>query len=89
MTSQVLCEIDDGIAHVTFDHVAARNAMTVGMYQSLKKICQDLAQNPQVRLVIFRGAGGKSFVAGVILPNFLTLKRALMAYATKKELMTT
>ena len=44
MTAQVLCEIDDGIAHVTFDHVAARNAMTVGMYQSLKNICQDLAK---------------------------------------------
>jgi len=79
MTAQVLCEIGDGIAHVTFDHVAARNAMTVGMYQSLKNICQDLAQNPQVRLAIFRGAGGKSFVSGSDMPNFLTLKRAPMA----------
>ena len=74
MTAQVLCEIDDGIAHVTFDHVAARNAMTVGMYQSLKNICQDLAQNPQVRSAIFRGAGGKSFVAGSDIAQFSDFK---------------
>ena len=74
MTAQVLCEIDDGIAHVTFDHVAARNAMTVGMYQSLKNICQDLAKNPQVRLAIFRGAGGKSFVSGSDIAQFSDFK---------------
>ena len=74
MTAQVLCEIDDGIAHVTFDHVAARNAMTVGMYQSLKNICQDLAQNPKVRLAIFRGAGGKSFVSGSDIAQFFDFK---------------
>ena len=74
MTAQVLCEIGDGIAHVTFDHVAARNAMTVGMYQSLKNICQDLAQNPQVRLAIFRGAGGKSFVSGSDIAQFSDFK---------------
>ncbi len=74
MTAQVLCEIHDGIAHVTFDHVAARNAMTVGMYQSLKNICQDLAQNPQVRLAIFRGAGGKSFVSGSDIAQFSEFK---------------
>jgi len=74
MTAQVLCEIRDGIAHVTFDHVAARNAMTVGMYQSLKNICQDLALNPQVHLAIFRGAGGKSFVAGSDIAQFSDFK---------------
>jgi len=74
MTAQVLCEIDDGIAHVTFDHVAARNAMTVGMYQSLKSICQDLVQNTQVRLAIFRGAGGKSFVSGSDIAQFSDFK---------------
>ena len=74
MTAQVLCEIRDGSAHVTFDHVAARNAMTVGMYQGLKNICQDLAQNPKVRLAIFRGAGGKSFVSGSDIAQFSDFK---------------
>ena len=66
----VALEIRDNIAHITFDHVAARNAMTVSMYQSLKTICEDLAKNPKVRVAIFRGAGGKSFVSGSDIAQF-------------------
>lgn len=72
--AQVLLEICDNIAHITFDHVAARNAMTVGMYQSLKSICEDLANNPKIRVAIFRGAGGKSFVSGSDIAQFASFK---------------
>ena len=64
------CEVKGNIAHITFDHVAARNAMTVGMYQSLQKICEDLAQNSDVRVAILRGAGGKAFVSGSDIAQF-------------------
>lgn len=73
-TAQVLCAIRDDIAYVTFDHVAARNAMTVGMYVSLKNICQDLAKNSEARVAIFRGAGGKSFVSGSDISQFSGFK---------------
>jgi enoyl-CoA hydratase/carnithine racemase len=72
--AQVLLEIRGNIAHITFDHVAARNAMTVGMYQSLKSTCLDLAQNSDVRVAIFRGAGGKSFVSGSDIAQFASFK---------------
>ena len=72
--AQVVLEIRDSIAHITFDHVAARNAMTVGMYQSLKSICLDLAQNSAVRVAIFRGAGGKSFVSGSDIAQFASFQ---------------
>ena len=68
--AQVFFEQRGNVAHITFDHVAARNAMTVGMYQSLKTICLDIANNPQVRVAIFRGAGGKSFVSGSDIAQF-------------------
>lgn len=68
--AQVTCEIRGKFAYVTFDHVAARNAMTVGMYESLKTICQDIAKNPAIRVAIFRGAGGKSFVSGSDIAQF-------------------
>ena len=63
-------ELREGIAFITFDHVAARNAMTVGMYQSLRQICEDLAKNPAARVAILRGAGGKSFVSGSDIAQF-------------------
>lgn len=63
-------ELRNGIAYITFDHVAARNAMTVGMYQSLKSICEDLTKRPTARVAILRGAGGKSFVSGSDIAQF-------------------
>jgi enoyl-CoA hydratase/carnithine racemase len=63
-------ELRNGIAYITFDHVAARNAMTVEMYQSLKLICEDLTKSPTARVAILRGAGGKSFVSGSDIAQF-------------------
>ena len=72
--AQVTIELRDKIAYITFDHVAARNAMTVEMYQSLKTICENLAKNPSIRVAIFRGAGGKSFVSGSDIAQFTSFK---------------
>lgn len=68
--AQVSLEVFGNVAYIIFDHVAARNAMTVVMYQGLKSICEDLANNPNVRAVILRGAGGKSFVSGSDITQF-------------------
>jgi enoyl-CoA hydratase/carnithine racemase len=68
--AEVRLELRNHIAYITFDHVAARNAMTVGMYQSLKSICEDLAKNSKARVAILRGAGGKSFVSGSDIAQF-------------------
>ena len=72
--AQVTLELRGKIAYVTFDHVAARNAMTVSMYESLKSICLDIAQNRAIRVAIFRGAGGKSFVSGSDIAQFTSFK---------------
>lgn len=72
--AQVIVEYKGNIAYVTFDHVAARNAMTVGMYESLKAICLDIAKNPKIRVAIFRGAGGKSFVSGSDIAQFTSFR---------------
>ncbi len=68
--AEVRLALQGGIAHITFDHVAARNAMTVGMYQSLKAICEELTKTSSARVAILRGAGGKSFVSGSDIAQF-------------------
>ncbi|MEI6182647.1 MAG: enoyl-CoA hydratase/isomerase family protein [Polynucleobacter sp.] len=72
--AQVNFEVRGKIAYITFDHVAALNAMTVAMYESLQSICQDIAKNPNIRVAIFRGAGGKSFVSGSDIAQFTSFK---------------
>ena len=44
--------LDGNIARITFNNPAARNAMTWPMYEELKSICDDLAKNPDIRVVI-------------------------------------
>jgi 1,4-dihydroxy-2-naphthoyl-CoA synthase len=72
--AQVSLDIRGNVAHITFDHVAARNAMTVAMYERLKSICLELAKNSAVCVAIFRGAGGKSFVSGSDIAQFTDFK---------------
>ena len=58
------------MASVVFDRPAARNAMTWGMYESLERICNQLRDDSEVRVVTFRGAGRDAFVAGTDIAQF-------------------
>jgi enoyl-CoA hydratase len=48
--------------------------MTWQMYQQLGEICARLREDASVRVVVFRGAGGKAFVAGTDIAQFLEFK---------------
>lgn len=67
-------QIDGKIARVIFNNPAARNALTWPMYEELKQICDSLAKNVDIRVVIFRGAGDKAFVSGSDIQQFVDLK---------------
>jgi enoyl-CoA hydratase/carnithine racemase len=67
--------LDGKIARVIFNNPAARNALTWSMYEELQKICDSLAINPDIRVVIFRGAGDKAFVSGSDIQQFVTLRK--------------
>lgn len=66
--------IDGPLASVSFDRPQERNAMTWAMYGQLGVICEQLRQNASVRAVLFRGAGGKAFVAGTDIAQFLEFR---------------
>lgn len=62
------------VAHVTFNRPAARNAMTWAMYEGLAAACDTIESDRTVRVVVFRGAGDKAFVAGTDIAQFLEFK---------------
>ncbi len=62
--------IEGAIASVVFDRPAARNAMTWTMYQELGAICERIRNEPAVRVMSLRGAGGEAFVAGTDIEQF-------------------
>jgi enoyl-CoA hydratase len=61
---------DGAVATVIFDRPAARNAMTWQMYEQLSQICARIRSEDGLRVAVFRGAGGKAFIAGTDIAQF-------------------
>jgi enoyl-CoA hydratase len=69
-TAHTTYETDGPLATLTFNRPEARNAMTWDMYQALVDACGQVDRDPDVRVLILRGAGGKAFVAGTDISQF-------------------
>ena len=69
-TTELLFERDGATAFVTFNRPDARNAITWAMYDGLVEACDTVDRDDTIRAVIFRGAGGKAFVAGTDISQF-------------------
>ena len=52
------------IAWITFDRPEARNAFTQEMYTSLAELCDELAADDAIRVVVLQGKGDDAFVSG-------------------------
>lgn len=62
---------DGPVGHIVVDRPQARNAMTPEMYAQLDATCAAIAMDAELRCVVLRGAGGKSFVSGSDIAQFL------------------
>jgi len=67
LTDEVLFEVVDGIAIVTIDRPAARNAINTGVIEGLRQAWQRLAADDALRVGILTGSGDKAFCAGMDL----------------------
>ncbi|MCP4443869.1 MAG: enoyl-CoA hydratase [Myxococcales bacterium] len=65
--SNLLVEMKNGVAHVTLNRPAARNALSKATNEELTELAAKLGGNQEVRAVALRGAGDKSFCAGADL----------------------
>ena len=70
----LLFERKDRVAWVTFNRPDARNAMTFDMYDDLHDLCDQIDADRDVRVVVVRGAGDKSFAAGTDIRQFLSFE---------------
>lgn len=63
-TSEVLFEVSGGIARLTIDREAARNALSPGVVQGLIAGLSRAEEDASVRCVVITGAGERVFCAG-------------------------
>ena len=69
--SELLVGQDGAVLTVTFNRPEQRNAMTFAMYEGLEEACERADSDDSVRVLVLRGAGGKAFVAGTDIAQFL------------------
>jgi enoyl-CoA hydratase len=62
---------DGAVLTVLFNRPEARNAMTFAMYEGLEAACERADADESVRVLVLRGAGGRAFVAGTDIAQFL------------------
>jgi enoyl-CoA hydratase len=74
------------VGRIVFDRPAARNAMTPEMYAQFAEACANAASDAEARLVVLRGAGGKAFVAGSDISQFMSFKSAEDGIAYEREM---
>ena len=78
---------EGAVATILFDRPKARNAMTWRMYEGLAAACAELNGDKSVRVAVLRGVGGKAFIAGTDIAQFLEFATPEqgVAYEAKME----
>ena len=72
MSDPILLETTGAIASIIFNRPERRNAITFAMWNDLQRVLIDLKDDPQVRVIVFRGAGHEAFSAGADISEFET-----------------
>src|SRR5437660_7429085 len=67
---ELLFELRDGVAYVTFNRPQARNALTFAMYERLAEICNKASADRSIRALLITGAGDKAVAAGTDISQF-------------------
>lgn len=69
-TEKMKAKKKDGIGWITFNNPARRNALGYAMRESILEILADFENDPEVRVIVMRGAGDKAFVSGSDISEF-------------------
>ena len=69
-TEKLLAHKDGAIGWITFNNPARHNAVSMSMWESIPPALAAFERDPDVRLVVLRGAGEKAFVSGADISEF-------------------
>ena len=75
----LLYEKREDIAYVTLNRPQALNVYNIQMRDDLYQVLGAVKDDPEVKVVIFRGAGEKAFCAGADLNDFLSAPSPIVA----------
>ena len=70
MTDKIITEKTGGIARIIFNQPEKRNAVSLEMWEAVESATARFAEDPDIRILILSGAGGKAFVSGADISKF-------------------
>lgn len=88
MSDALIVQRGDGIARVAVDRPEVRNALDTALCAELVEVFGGLAEDPDVRVVVLRGAGERAFISGADINEFrerLASPESALAYDEEAE----
>ena len=73
--ARIATRIEGRIGWLEVDNPARKNAITLAMWQTIPQAVAELAAAPGVRVIVLRGAGEETFIAGADISEFATLRK--------------
>ncbi len=70
MNDKMLSRKDGKVGIMTFNNPEKHNAVSLEMWEAAEKILDDFVVDPDVRVIVLTGAGGKAFVSGADISKF-------------------
>src|SRR5262245_40748399 len=83
---EVLLDVDQHVAWLTINRPERRNAMSWDVIRGLRRHLEQLATDPEVRVVVLTGAGEKAFCAGADLGGMAAGASYLDLHESRGEL---
>ena len=69
-TEKLLAHKEGAIGWITFNNPARHNAVSMSMWESVPRVLAQFEKDPEIHVVIVRGAGDKAFISGADISEF-------------------
>jgi enoyl-CoA hydratase len=69
-SERMIAEKDGVIGWMSFNNPARRNAISLDMWEAIPAILDTFEADPDIRVIVLRGAGDKAFVSGADISQF-------------------
>ncbi|MEI9988052.1 MAG: enoyl-CoA hydratase/isomerase family protein [Aliidongia sp.] len=74
-TDKIIASTEGGVTPLIFNNPERHNAVSLEMWQAVREALERFAADPEVRVLVLKGAGGKAFVSGADISKFETERR--------------
>lgn len=69
-TDRMIATVENGVGWITFNQPNKRNAVSYDMWTAIPEIAAAFTDDPEVRVVVMKGAGDRAFVSGADISEF-------------------